>query len=330
MLKIYTDLSVIPEGIPPAEMLRPFLPPKAPDVLDPDAGRWDNYMKVAPQHLMMVPTAEEADICVCPVQFEHPIYKVRQHNWQPLWDWSEKALTSGKPVVGFLVADLEDPIGNGRGLIFRTSENILWRKANEYGYPAMVADLGAVIDEMEEPPGDPPAPTIGFCGYVSEAREKTIAQLRGQKEIPFNFISRDKFYGNADRNQLIALREEYVRNIRDNMYSLCIRGGGNFSYRLFEVMSAGRIPVYIDTGGLLPAEEIIPWKDLMVWVSPGMDPAECVRSFHARHPEDQLRALQQEIRSYWKTYLSPEGFHCTSLKHVLEKHGHLKLEGPIP
>ena len=322
MLKVYTDLSVIPEGVPPAAAVLPFTAPPAEDARNPDADRWKQYLKDAPEYLQQVATPEEADVLICPVQIEHPALKLKEYNWQPLWDWSSKAYATGKPVIGFLVADFENPIGNGQGLIYKTSGNQLWRRKYEFGYPAMVVDI------RESQPFTPvqvtARPSVSFCGCVSEPRVKPVQELQDCKDLTFNCIPREKVYGFMSPEILQTMRKEYIQNMEGCTYALCSRGVGNFSYRIYEVMSAGRIPVYIDTAGLLPLEKIVPWKELMVWVQPGQNAAEAVLAFHETHTPQELAELQMLNREWWKTWLSPEGFHCRGLKRDLQVNGYLK------
>ena len=60
----------------------------------------------------------------------------------------------------------------------------------------------------------------------------------------------------------------FFQNISDTDYTICIRGTGNFSQRLYEVLAFGRIPIFIDTDSILPYDEIINWRDYCVWVKP--------------------------------------------------------------
>ena len=57
-----------------------------------------------------------------------------------------------------------------------------------------------------------------------------------------------------------------MESIRDTHYVLTIRGSGNYSIRLFETLAAGRIPVMIDSNQHLPFEDLVPWKEIGVWV----------------------------------------------------------------
>lgn len=58
--------------------------------------------------------------------------------------------------------------------------------------------------------------------------------------------------------------EQYARHMGDVTYVLCPRGAENYSYRLYEALRFGRVPILVDTDMVLP--ENIPWDDLIVRV----------------------------------------------------------------
>jgi len=101
-----------------------------------------------------------------------------------------------------------------------------------------------------------------------------------------------------------------VQNIVASDYVLCVRGSGNFSYRLYETLSCGRIPVFVDTDCVLPLEDEIDWRALCVWVDAGrVDTiADSVRSFHERLSPEAFVELQRRARATWQELLSPLGF----------------------
>jgi hypothetical protein len=158
-------------------------------------------------------------------------------------------------------------------------------------------------------------------------RGKALRQLSRSRRIDRNFIFRDAFFGGVwrrgietDWNAVRAYRLEYVRNMIDSDYVLCARGEGNFSYRLYETLSCGRIPIFVDTDCVLPFHADIDWKSHGVWVDQAdvnrID--EVVRAFHDRLSADEFVALQHACRELWQRYLSPEGFFS---------HFHLHLPG---
>ena len=52
-------------------------------------------------------------------------------------------------------------------------------------------------------------------------------------------------------------RIDYLLNLINNAFTICIRGAGNFSYRLYETLMMGRIPLIINTNQVFPFENII-------------------------------------------------------------------------
>ena len=96
-------------------------------------------------------------------------------------------------------------------------------------------------------------------------------------------------------------RQEYVQNMIESDYILCARGAGNFSYRLYETLSCGRIPVFIDTDCVLPYNFAIEWKKYCVWVNEGelSHIAEKVAEFHSRLSPQEFLDLQSACRRLW-------------------------------
>ena len=59
---------------------------------------------------------------------------------------------------------------------------------------------------------------------------------------------------------------EFYENMVSSDYIVCVRGGGNFSVRLYETLAMGRIPIFINTDCLLPLNKSIDWKKHVVWI----------------------------------------------------------------
>jgi hypothetical protein len=96
-----------------------------------------------------------------------------------------------------------------------------------------------------------------------------------------------------------------------------MRGAGNFSYRFYEVLAAGRIPLLLDTRCVLPFDDEIEWRQHCVWVEEDQHESagEILKEFHSGVSPDQFRTLQMANRRLWETKLSPLGF----LKRALAK-----------
>ena len=70
-----------------------------------------------------------------------------------------------------------------------------------------------------------------------------------------------------------------------------MRGGGNYSLRLYETLCLGRIPLFINTDCVLPFENNIDWKELCLWVDENdLDRiGEIVLDFHSSISKKSLR-----------------------------------------
>lgn len=148
-------------------------------------------------------------------------------------------------------------------------------------------------------------------------RSRIMNVLSASRLVETNFVVRNAYFdgvltpqGVADQGKLSLTRQEYVQNTVDSDYVLCVRGGGNFSYRFYETLCCGRIPLFIDTDCVLPFDSVINWKEYTVWVDrKDLDRVdERVAAFHdALSPQDFLD-LQLRCRKLWEDWLSPQGF----------------------
>lgn len=126
--------------------------------------------------------------------------------------------------------------------------------------------------------GKPLRPRVSFCGVAPRrdgarrtlrimagrlrgrdiregwARAKTCEALVADPRVDTDFVFRTTFWagalrsdGSSDYGAMRASRVEYADNVLSSDYVVCARGGGNFSYGLYETLSAGRTPVFVDT-----------------------------------------------------------------------------------
>jgi hypothetical protein len=104
----------------------------------------------------------------------------------------------------------------------------------------------------------------------------------------------------------------------DSDYVLCSRGFGNYSYRLYESLACGRIPVFVDTDCVLPYDFVIDWKRYCVWVDQSdLDSIpDRVAEFHDDLSPQQFEDLQLECRRLWEKWLAPEGFFAQFARHL--------------
>ncbi len=116
------------------------------------------------------------------------------------------------------------------------------------------------------------------------------------------------------RKSFAAFRD----NVLGSHYTLCPRGGGNWSYRFYETLCLGRIPVFFNTDCALPYETFIHWRDYCVWVEASeMDrTAELILEHYNRHDPEEFMALQARCRKLWIEFLSLDGFFRNFHRHA--------------
>lgn len=113
-------------------------------------------------------------------------------------------------------------------------------------------------------------------------------------------------------------RREFLENMRESDYVLCTRGDGNWSVRLYEALSMGRIPVVVDTDLVMPYDFLLPWRDYGVWIDRSQVPeiGRHVAEFHERIGDDGFEEHQRACRRLWEDYLSPLGFFRNFHRHL--------------
>jgi hypothetical protein len=163
----------------------------------------------------------------------------------------------------------------------------------------------------------------------TSVRAKALRLLRDHDGIDTNFLERERFLGGAisrgrlDPAAMRRVRDEYVRNMVESDYVLCSRGAGNFSYRLYETLSCGRIPVFVETDTVLPYDFVLDWRDYCVWVDESEleSIGDRVLAFHNNLGEHEFVELQRECRRFWEEYLAPEGFFGRFHEHLARVEG---------
>jgi hypothetical protein len=137
--------------------------------------------------------------------------------------------------------------------------------------------------------------------------------LENQPGVRTNFIAHEHFFGGGSVSESLRpkARQDYYENFITSDYGLAVRGFGNFSFRFYEIMAAGRIPVLIDTDCVLPYDFIHDYREFCVIVPESeIDRVgDYVLRFHARFSPDDFRDLQIRIRRFWEEWLSPKGFY---------------------
>ena len=185
-----------------------------------------------------------------------------------------------------------------------------------------------------------PVPAIGFIGHVAGGwrslgylkrgwqnyhgftlRERVLRAFEGSALVQPQFVRRSANLGppmagvdgDEDRRRK---RAEYVDSVFGCEYALCVRGAGNWSFRFFEALSAGRVPVVIDTDSVLPLEGEVDWSRHLCRIPVRMlaDAPRIVAEFHARLGHEGFARMQAGNRRLWEERLEPGVFLARALR----------------
>ncbi|OHA20354.1 MAG: hypothetical protein A2849_01090 [Candidatus Taylorbacteria bacterium RIFCSPHIGHO2_01_FULL_51_15] len=230
-------------------------------------------------------------------------------------------------------------------ILFRVSAYRHHKKENEIIMPYFVEDIGRNYSFEQKPKGE--KPTVGYCGQSRFGgttrkwkagvkwllslfllylrldvkphvhmrgifwRRRALQVLSKSKSIVSRIIERD-FYSlyRAIPFDAKTIRREYVENLRENVLALSVRGDANASQRFYEALSAGRIPLFLDTDCVLPLEEIIDYSRIILRV-PAQEVdaiSRRVTVWHALVSEGDVLQAGREAREVYERYLRLEKF----------------------
>ncbi len=141
-------------------------------------------------------------------------------------------------------------------------------------------------------------------------RGRILEKLQNSHELKTDFIQRIKYRAGAKTSEdRIASTQEYFQNIKDNLFTVCMRGGGNFSVRLYETMSMGRIPIYFHTNDHLPFKEDVFWRENTIWIEESEihKSVDIIKTW-IETKRNKLDEIAKNNRVFWNENLTMDGY----------------------
>ena len=272
--------------------------------------------------------ADDAEIMVYP----HNVYEVNEGVLRA----SQVAKGKGVMCLFFRCHDSSKPVKLPHGVVYQTSVYASEVENSEHVLPAFVCDYMQGKENFRYRPKRD-RPKVGFCGFTSTGllrfmyrlqmrmekvkglllRTDSLRYLEESEGVDKSFIRRKYFWGGAksrfkdDRELAREVRKTYINNLAECDYVLCIRGTGNFSFRFYETLSRGRIPLFVNTDSQLPFSDEIDWKKHCVWVDEKnlKNIGRLLVSFHEALSPEEFLALQEQNYNLWQEWLGPVGYY---------------------
>lgn len=343
-LKIYTDLSKIESNH--LKNLNPILSFHW-NKLELAEIIADQNNSASPLTLTKNPA--EADWFVLPMVWSYYLWNDKAKLAEAA-ELAELAQNYGKKIIVWYKGDLVPILPFENAVLFLPGMLRSKLKRNQRACPVFVDDPAAhfgrettLFREKKD------KPSVGFCGYASInvvkllwsivrgiqlntasrlskyeyegvpivpatlTRARALDLLSKFPRIETRFVIRDKYFGNGFQKQSSEMAQDsrtFYANIYETDYTLCLRGYGNWSYRFYETLACGRIPVFIDTDCVLPLASSIDWKKYCVWIDKSELKfiGEKITDFHSSLSPADFVELQLACRKLWEDHLTLDGF----------------------
>lgn len=241
---------------------------------------------------------------------EYCDYVVLPYKWRGMDQITEAIINDCKKHSKKLLVFYNDddskpiPVDEKIGYVFRTSFNKSTKNKNEFALPAFFIDEFTndfiSLENIQL--------NVGFCGFDHYFRKTCLELIKKNKYISSDFIIRKGFWAKGI-DESIAI-QEFNENLKNNLFNFTSRGNGNFSYRFYQILSMGRIPILFDTDTELPFSNEIDYKNHCVIVKfENINRiSEKILDFYNNRTKEELYELQINNRKLYVEYLSPNGF----------------------
>jgi len=261
--------------------------------------RYKNVIETCKKLFNYVDDIKECNVIVFPYKFKG----FKDNNFKVLFSLSQNFK---KPLYLFFNDDYDKPLlpFNEYIKIYRTSFYRSCKLDNEYSLPAFSPDY-FYNNYLQNP-----KLSIGYCGHKIHGRDRYL-NLFLNSNIETNFILRNGFW--APGIDKLQARKEYIKNIDENIFTFCYRGAGNFSYRFYDVMMMGRIPILIKTDSVYPFEDKYDLNSIGIVLEESdiknhnLDLITIIKIFYKNNKE-RLLDIQKQNRIIWEKYYSCYGF----------------------
>ncbi len=290
----------------------------------------------------LVERIEDADFVLMP----YPYDRFRAINPDKVRMIEEEAHMARKPLLIDGSGDIEHPIRIPNSVILRVSQYRYSKQQNEVTVPFVAEDLlesyaGGQLQLRTKPE----SPSVGFTGWAGMSlkkrlkthlkelsvtlaaifnnergaehkgilfRKKSLKALEASTRVEPHFKTRATYSGHVKtiEGSVEDNRREFVENLLESDYALCVKGDANSSVRFYEALSLGRIPLFLDTACVLPLEDKIDYRSFSVFVDwRDTDKiAEILANFHASVSPQRFEWMQKEARRVYREYLRFDSF----------------------
>lgn len=148
---------------------------------------------------------------------------------------------------------------------------------------------------------------MSFVGSLTHPIRRTIVQ--GLQNVQGIYLNSMEWSPEVPKEKIDIFKQVTSRSI----FSLCPRGYGATSYRLYEAMQLGAIPVYVSDKLVLPWSDEINWEDFCITLTPEQLPNILKNTIGCQG--SRIRKMQGLVEKTWREHFSIE----STFKHILKR-----------
>jgi len=149
---------------------------------------------------------------------------------------------------------------------------------------------------------------LSFVGSLTHPLRYTMSQsLQGRQGV---FINATDWTPTVETNRIDLFKQVTERSI----FSLCPRGYGATSYRLYEAMQLGAIPVYLSDKHLLPWSDEIDWNSFSIVIH--ASEFHNILQMTLGQTASDVRKMQEVLSNIWDKHFSIQATSHHILKRV--------------
>lgn len=119
---------------------------------------------------------------------------------------------------------------------------------------------------------------------------------------------------NLSINKKSEISNKYTDLVNNSVFSLCPRGTGISTIRLFEVMGMGSIPVIIADNYCPPMKDNLDWSSFSVTIKE-KDISE-IKNILGKYNKDDIKSMNQKVKEVYKEYFSNDNLHKSILCNI--------------
>lgn len=133
---------------------------------------------------------------------------------------------------------------------------------------------------------------------------------------PKNCFDTKEHWGlDNDLQKKEEFKKQYIDLLGNSKFSLCPRGTGISSVRLFESMAMGSIPVIIADNYKMPGMEFLNWNEIAVFCKERMI-SKIGNILTNNYSDERINEMREKLKIAYDKYFCPENMHSTIIPHI--------------